>query len=388
MLVIFLINLVSSTQNSFVSVTKESECFYDRIFKTEINSNSFICVINCTFNSIKSDLNGGAIFIKSNNKYGLLNYIDNCLFSECESKFGSAIYLNLGSFITTNIFNSKFKQNSAYQSSGGAIYAFARKNTNNILMKNCTFNANSATIFGGSIFFSKINFSFEECFFNNNTIMNYKFNEGGAVCSTNSNASFNKCIFNENLIQSNYSKGGAISMKSYSNLSLFECIFKNNKIISEQEDSYGGAISLYNSIISCKKSSFVNNLAYSKSSQSSIRSVGGAISFFYRMNDNEILNESFIECSFTNNTAYSDDCLSYGGAILYCKSHKFEKNISFTSNELFQNLTFINNTAYSEKCSTFGGAIVYEVSILYPHQNVVQNRVFEYLNFVGNTAYS
>lgn len=186
----------------------------------------------------------------------------------------------------------------------------------------------------GSIFFSKLIFSIDNCFFNNNQIRNYIFNEGGAICSTYSNVSINKCIFNKNTINSGFSKGGAISMNYHSNLSLFECTFENNKIISYQSDTFGGAIQLLDTIITCKKCSFINNLAHSHSFNSSRRSDGGAISFYYRINNNEILNETFIECSFTNNTAYSDNCLSYGGAVFYCKSYQSQKTLSFTSKEV------------------------------------------------------
>lgn len=92
-----LINYIFSTQQLITPFKKgpllqddELECIYDRLYSSSINSNSVICLVRCTFSSIKTTSVGGDVVVNLRNRFGMKNYIDNC-----KSLNGSAIYFNI-----------------------------------------------------------------------------------------------------------------------------------------------------------------------------------------------------------------------------------------------------------------------------------------------------
>lgn len=70
----------SSIKKSSLLQNDELECIFDRLYSSSINSNSVICLVRCTFNSIKTTSTGGAVVISLRNRFGTKNYFDNCKF--------------------------------------------------------------------------------------------------------------------------------------------------------------------------------------------------------------------------------------------------------------------------------------------------------------------
>lgn len=319
-----------SNHSSFIK-NNESNCYTNRSFSSSL-SNSAICIIQCQFNSIKSQFDGGAIVIKSTNINGVRNFIDRCIFTKCQSTNGGAIYIKIEKNICTDIESSEFRQNKADSTnmdpSGGAIYASSTIR-NNFTIKNCTFNQNYAELYGGSIYFSNLTFQIEDCIFNSNKLHRIGYSYGGAIHAQESNGMIINSNFTSNkvYVSSLYSPyGGAVSISS-SNGSFYKCNFVQNGVyrtgsIEYKDASIGGAISFYNALISK-----IDNFC-----------------------------KSIIDCRFVSNEAISDGLYSNGGAIFIQNKCDLNSTIS--------NSLFYNNSAYSYSSSAYGGAISLHASNL------------------------
>ena len=361
MILLFLLHLISSTKNSTMSQLilheNESECLYERNFTETLYSNSVICLVKCTFNSIKSSLNGGSLIVSLRNRFGTTNIIDNCVFMNCQSNAGSAIYFNIEVISMTTINNSIFDQNSAISDSGGSIY-FKTQVKCNFNINNCTFSSNSAIGAGGSIYFK------------NNYDKNSSSNS--ISCST----------FNANIASTDndQSLGGAIIFLN-SHLLLDKCTFKNNTSHSKYNDACGGAISFIESTVICQNCQFINNLAKYIKYAIYYDSLGGAISFL--ISSEMSLIETFENCLFDSNTAYSDCHSSLGGAISFHKGNNYMRN-QLNINVTFSNSSFNNNVANSSSFSSSGGAIYVSFSYI----KTVASFTFVDSSFSNNLAYS
>lgn len=389
MIFILISSIFSKEQYNFL--IQETNCIYNRSFSDTFYSNNVICLVNCTFKSIKTNTNGGALVISLQNSFVTQNFINNCLFTECNSKQGSAICINMDKKATTEIINSTFTKNSAEETSG-AIFINSII-SNDLKIKNCQIESNSAQKSGGFIYFTQMNYSFENCSFNGNKLSaDYDDTNGGSIYCEQSNGLFFNCSFINNEVRSKFqcSYGGSISF-SNSTGSFIECNFINNTSKSSVFDSKGGAISYKKSINflsineTIKKCYFYNNTC-----ESVLESCGGAISSIIKLHNSLILkaNLTFSEVTFHSNSANSFRKNSYGGAFYHQYQQIDSINESFLSvatGYLFDNVTFSNNKVFSNFSYACGGAI----SNL-PTTKFKQNPFFYFINnnFINNTAYS
>lgn len=385
MILSFLIHFIYSRQNNFdfhykqssFYANEESECFYDHLYTTTFVLKSVICFIRCTFKSINSASEGGAIFIDMN-YFGTNNIINNCTFIQCNAKSGGAFYFNYKSSqdCTIQIIYSIFDHNSAYSNSGGAIHIFPMQKEGNIEIKQCTFKSNSALYYGGCIYFHRMIYSINKCNFSDNFLMENEksySNYGGSIylLQSESNDGIIESMFTNNTA----SDGGSIFFKCIyqTNFFLLNCTFINNSV-----ESYGGSISfsIISGTFSIRKCSFLNNT-------SKWSGKGGSISFSDEkgLTDN-LLNISMNKCYFYNNTAYTTVGNSRGGAISIVYGN-FITPSNFYS--FIENCEFVNNSSVSNRKS-YGAAFFVKIT----KKNVklkIQN-MFSNLSFVKNTAYS
>ncbi|MDR3291176.1 MAG: hypothetical protein LBT10_03405 [Methanobrevibacter sp.] len=271
---------------------------------------------------------------------------------------GGAIYNSDGA--GTEISSNNFKNNTA-EEEGGAIY---NNNCDDFRIKTTVFDNNEAnrgggvyttsavanmdhSIFrynhagtGGAVYNSdgkKYSYVYNNCTFGGNGA---KVNEdntyGGAITLNNANFQFTESQFLDN----SASKGSAIFVGKNCELSLKDDSFKRNKLNSSSQ-SYGGAI--YNDeegIITIIRSNFAENSAQ----------YGGSIFSLANLNINS--------SSFTNNTAL------WGGAI-------------YNINGISSNSLNINNSIFNDNNADDGGAI---------YNNLAEYTTISNSNFNNNTA--
>lgn len=388
MFLLFLVHLLYSThqifdhsfkQNYFLEEV-ETKCFYDTIYTKSYISKTMVCFIRCTFNSINSITNGGAILIDLEN-FGINNIILNCTFSLCSAKSGGAFYFYYkpSKNCTIEFLNTIFDKNSAYSSSGGSLYINTHPTSCNLTIKNCTFKSNTAINNGGSIFIRNTINSIKNCSFINSLITEKDTEiKGGAIYCEDGKSydGISDCIFTNNtaICENELSNGGAISIRNAIDTSykFDNCIFTNNSAISFGHESFGGAISFSYEygIYSLKDCTFVNNTSHSSNSQA----FGGAVSFNKSKNS---INISLNCCHFYNNSANSLNESSHGGAIC-----------SFSFLTFMIDCEFINNTANSKELSE-GGAFYAKVTSIYVSSfNFFRKCIFNNLSFSRNFAYS
>lgn len=154
------------------------------------------CIIeNCNFTNSQTrclkgdDSDGGAIY-----SFAPTLTLANCLFNNCDSNYGGAIYLKSNSDHDTiaNIKNSEFNGNSAKVA--GAIY----ENNNGTMVKMCKFINNTATNDAGALYMFRDYEYLSDCTFINNTASNngaaimWKVNGGSIISSIFVNNTANK----------------------------------------------------------------------------------------------------------------------------------------------------------------------------------------------------
>ena len=165
-----------------------------------------LVVDNCNFYNVSSENNGGAIFTDLYGNASNRLLINNAKFTECESGFGGVV-LALDGFV--EITNSTFANNSAYYD-GGAIYTSYV--TLNIF--NTEFINNSALKegLGGGLFFDMGTLTVSDSkFINNNAFI------GEGIYSNDGNINIKKSTFINNDIYTDFDTGCSMADNSFEN---------------------------------------------------------------------------------------------------------------------------------------------------------------------------
>ena len=262
---------------------------------------------------------------------------------------------------------------------GGTIY-----NNGTLIINNCLFENNTATMWGGAIYNDVLsNFTINGSTFNNNTAR-----EGGAIWNYNGIFNIINSIFTNNQVTLG---GGAITNDGA--LSISNSTFTDN--IASGNNSYGGAI-VNAGMLSLSNSTFTDNIA------SGNNSYGGAIySRFYLDINNSTFTANnasgnntyggaifadggitIIDSSFINNTSPGSN--SYGGAIYNDNGRLNITDSTFTSNsaiyggviENYRGTFNITDSTFTSNTAEYGGAIDNYLGTL----NIINN------TFMDNTA--
>ena len=396
----------SFNRASFLEINP-SECFYDLHYSNRSFFYCTVCFIRCTFESIQTDSDGSAISLNIQTPFTTNNYFEDCIFFNCTSKRGSAVYMNLekeckteikkctftkcGCILFTikdkcsaNITDCIFRQNTATQNRGGSFYAYSNK-ISEFALKNCSFDFNTANEIGGAVFFYGIKASFESCKFTNNTAKL----EGGSIISIYSICSFLFCLFDKNEATSkldnpyliNYDEftyGGAVTIRN-DNATFDRCNFTNNKVYNhiKRFGGGGGAVSLFDAESFVIKCNFVNNQV------DSYESYGGAVKFGCPYG-------IISECNFVNNTACLGKGNGDGGAIEVKASDYIYVNyiIKKQYNVTIKKCTFVDNKIKSENFNSGGGAVSFKhLFAIFFENSFVNNSVYTYRDSKGGAVY-
>ncbi len=286
---------------------------------------------------------------------------------------------------------------SNYNYDGGAVLCSVI-NGKNILISNCSFINNSATVAGGAVCDKYSGTVIKNCIFRDNyagavdsvyNIVNCTFvNNYGAIrdalnvvnCTFVNNYNraidyiwdsgiIENCIFKDNsagaidtysggkivncsFVNNSADSGGAISCKS---ISIYNSEFVNNSADS------GGAIYSSNGI-SVFESEFVNNSAR----------YGGAIFMesFHQYFENNIAHQSG-HCLYINgNSKFANNIADYGGAICIDKTYPLIDNNQLGDLSLTGNVTFDNNTALVTGSAVYMSHIDFYMGYKYDDDNV------------------
>ena len=350
-------NLILNNCNFTKCISNVNEWFIDF---TNIDS---LTINSCNFINCSSKGNGGAILIKDNLKYNILN----SYFEGNKATNGGVIYSKMKDFSCDNC---TFVDNNADY--GGVIYIDRVSST---VMTNCTFINNHATS-GGAFYSSYGNFQFDNCNFTDNEA---RF--GGAMNINNVKCSnLTNCIFERNM-----GNGGGIYFEN--SISLIDnCKFINQYAFNYYVTSYGygtvegdgGALYVVDSEIKVYNSEFKSNeamldtgaiLGYVEAFNCLFESNFGGHSPF----SSGAMKEGIaINCTFENNHGSKGAAIYEGSAINCTFIHNHLSDGSqgpggaIYNTDAF-NCTFINNNA------VFGGAM---------YGGSASN-----CTFIGNTAY-
>ena len=357
-------NSLSKTTFKNITFFKNSAKTGGGAINTDQNINDNNSYINVKFINNTASKNGGAI-----NGYGNSNYnsFDGCEFvNNSATSKGGAIYYTRN--FNSNIFEYCSFINNTAKENGGVIYINMASNSNKF-NKN-SFIKNNATNNAGVIYYHSSSSSdiYNNTEFINNTALSV---DGGCINAFSDlvNITFNNSTFINNKAGGN---GGAINVDDDAKNNNFI----NTKFINNTASKNGGAISLVNAADNIWNNTiFIQNKAINIS--------GGAIQVFIKIENNTIINSSFIannaktkggainirynssylkiiDSSFINNTA------NIGGAIYYTN----------TTNDNFLNVNFTNNKALN---NSYGGGAIYV------NDTAIKNK-FDSLIFTNNTA--
>ena len=184
-------------------------------------------------------MKGGALSIKILDNLDDSNIIiDNCSFKSCVSEYGGAIYIYFEQKCLFNISNSYFYNNRATSIQGGSIYATTSIKSI-IEFINCTIESMNNC---NSFYLNNLNYSMENCEFNNNRISNPNIETSSTIYSTNSNGILNNCLFNSN--SASYNSDSLYSKPTFftdGNYIFDECKFNNNQA-QGYRNSYCGSL--------------------------------------------------------------------------------------------------------------------------------------------------
>lgn len=408
----------SFNKASFLQIN-QSKCFYDHHYTNRSFFYCTVCFIGCTFESIQTNSEGGAISLLIQTPFTTKNYFENCTFSHCTSEEGGAIYMKFEkkceteiknctftkctadisggsiSFLIRNeqynayIINCTFDQNTASKKTGGSIRASSNP-ISDFKFQNCSFNFNKALNGGGAIFLYTLKASFDNCIFYNNTANI----EGGSILSYYSICSYFMCFFDKNEAtklknpnsndDKDFSYGGAISINfgtnSHDNNATFNnCNFTNNVVHSDIKNCVGcgGAVSLLEAESFITKCNFINNKV------DSYESNGGAVKF-------GCLYGIISECNFVNNTACLGKGQGDGGAIEVKENDFYYVNyiIKKQNNVTIKQCSFINNKIESNKYFSGGGAVSFKhLFAIFIENNFVNNSVYTNRGSQGGAVY-
>lgn len=268
-------------------------------------------ITDCTFTNNENSGVGGAIAI-----YSAFANISNNRFESNAAAQGGAIniYEYGGATIENNIF-SRNRANQGKSAIGGAICARAGNN----LIKNNTFDRNTATMYGGAIVTVNPGTKIDNCTFTNNQIFNDNSdtNWGGAIYSQGANTEIVNSKFSNNAVRDN---GGAICVRANDNL-IENCSFDKNWA------GRGGAIYIHKIVAGHDiLNTTINNCTFDENGivkeqdgEPNLGTKGGAI-YSWGV-DTHVTNSDF-----NNNVAMT------GGAILYEKGPNHLENNTFKGN--------------------------------------------------------
>ncbi|WP_407380375.1 Ig-like domain repeat protein [Methanobrevibacter sp.] len=324
-------------------------------------------VINSSFVNNSASVDAGAFYCDAYDAFDKLTFAD-CIFINCSSKYGGAIFMHSGS-----VDNCTFVNNYASKS-GGAIWFNSKGNVNN-----CNFIDNKAESDGGAIRLSGMGGNIVNCSFTRNIA-----SDGGAIISTEK-CNVDNCTFVNNSASVD---GGAIDMDSGS---VTNCTFINNNA-----SRHGGAITGNNVINNCN---FIHNTASDS---------GGSIYMFYgagSLNNSNFTNNyasgrggaiyfsgSIDNCNFVNNSDGDKDCAVYSAyGNLEVKNSNFTNNseaIRFNMEGTVNNCIFVNNL----ETAIIGGSETLEVRnsnfINNSHAIAMGSGSVDNCTFVNNSASS
>ncbi|WP_458404599.1 Ig-like domain repeat protein [Methanobrevibacter sp.] len=281
-------------------------------------SRTTVKFVNCTFQNCYHKSNGGIIYFDQNSNAEF----ENCQFIDCYD-IDDGNYVNGGSLIyfangaVTKFKDCKFLNTYVVKDPGnnpifhGTIHYVG--DLSNSEFKNCVFDNNQVTNYGGAIYFaSTVGVSGEVNFINTTFNNNHAdSNLGGAIYFNGNvkNLHFTSCNF------TNHTTDGAIYFNGNVESSSFDnCTFDNNKAAVSGSIYVAGTTNS----LDIKKTTFKSSTATGDN--------GGALSFKGTVNYINILNSNFKDNQATN----------FGGAIYF----------TTTSNNLnVRNSTFSNNKA-------------------------------------------
>lgn len=256
-----------------------------------VNSSSGnLKIENCIFINNTAELNGGAIYIASENTQDTTLITDSTFSNNTANLNGGAIY---ASETLVNITSSSFDKNVA-NVSGGSVFADYGVNVNHSI-----FEFETAS-FGGALYISDKSKKFS-------TIENSSFTnctstgDGGAAYINASNVTVKHLTFTNNTAGDD---GGALYWEGDDGI-IYNITCTSNKGISvdkpdgDTSSTRGGTICLTGSNIIISNSSFIKSSAYMDEGKDSSKVDGGAL---FVTGNNVIINDTvFVECNATNN---------------------------------------------------------------------------------------
>lgn len=155
---------------------------------------------------------------------------------------GGAIYATDSEFVTLNLNDCSFADNSASPGVGGAVYSFS-----GVDVTRCTFESNTATVGAGAVYvLTSAGSSYESCTFSNNTTTGIYGGGAMRLVQTAEPADVVNCQFTGNLstaLGPDAGRGGALAISGPMNI--VNCSFADNRAegdMSTTDDGRGGAV--------------------------------------------------------------------------------------------------------------------------------------------------
>ena len=111
MLFIIFINVLLAFDNDehHLNLNADSDCRISEIFTTNLITNTRICLVQCQFKNIGSKTSQqSALYIGNSNEPNIINIIESCIFQNCSSQNGGAVFIYCKYQSFTNITNCVF----------------------------------------------------------------------------------------------------------------------------------------------------------------------------------------------------------------------------------------------------------------------------------------
>ena len=245
--------------------------------------------------------NAGGIYIDAGGEPAVNAIIKNCNFEANKvTDFGGAAFYSWN--INFNMDSCKFKSNSGPHA--GAMYNDGRDNFSSFIIKNSSFENNDCTGFGGAVYNWACRFIFINCNFKTN----FAATAAGIFASGGSKYELKDCVFFENNASGGWG-GGVASYQQGTSGTITDCEFTRNIA----RTSGGGMIIGFKSDVKINTSSFNENVAR----------FGAGI---YTQNDSTQLTINSAE--FKGNRAENNGggIFISGGGLLNVDQSKFEVN--------------------------------------------------------------
>ena len=214
-----------------------------------------LSIKSSTFTQNKAQTGGGAIYSFESNVSVLKSY-----FNKNQASNGGAISYSNFLFRSNNklvVSDSHFTENRAireeFSFSGGAIHSsYGFLNINN-----CIFTKNVAADGGAIYSYYNKKVSIISSTFKENSAID---GGGGAIYISSDSATINKCTFIKNVVKGDSFGGGAICAGG-SSLNIFNSLFSENKATSHKSSRYQGGGAILAGTLKIDKSTFNKNTA-------------------------------------------------------------------------------------------------------------------------------